>query len=238
MSKVHVVRWPVPLDETISPFNNKWRWVRRLSYMRFQTALDLVRMHEKPVRVLDFGCWAGHLLPSLLRTFDEVWGVDDDSASTVETIPGQWTILQTARRLCESELGSTSGLGLTKATGSSLPFKDGYFDVVFCLDTLAHIRSSARPQIIRELTRVTKPEGQWIFSLPVETGPVFVLKGTARILTGKKSDPRTKGYDYRADLQLLRSAFRSTELAFFPFKLLGSFNPGLVVDCRLNLHRF
>src|SRR3954467_15125758 len=121
MTKVHVVRWPVPLDETIPPVNHRVTLVRRLSYRRLQAALDLVRLRSRPARVLDFGCWAGHLLPSLLRNFDEVWGVDDDSASTIETLPGSWTILQIARQLCEFELGPRPHLRLTKATGASLP---------------------------------------------------------------------------------------------------------------------
>src|SRR4051812_14977989 len=203
MSKVHVVRWPVPLDESISPFKNKWNVVRRLSYVRFQAALNMVRTQPKPVRVLDFGCWAGHLLPSLLKEFGEVWGVDDDSASTVETLPQSWTILQIARELCERELGPLRYLGLAKATGVSLPFKDSYFDVVFCLDTLAHVQEASRAEVIRELNRVTKPEGQCIFSFPIETGPVFVLKEVARMMTGKKSDPNAKGYDYRDDMRLV-----------------------------------
>src|SRR5262245_60771507 len=141
--KVHFVQWRTPLGDSISPYVNRLGAVRRLSYSRLQAALNVVR--TQPVRrVLDFGCWDGHFLPSLLQHFDEVWGVDDDSASVVEMLANCSTILQTARRLCEFETGSITRLRLVKATGTALPLPDAYFDVAFSLDTLAHIRQTDR----------------------------------------------------------------------------------------------
>jgi SAM-dependent methyltransferase len=183
--------------------------------------------------VLDFGCWTGHFLPSLLKHFPEVWGVDDDSGSVVDTVPNAWTILQVARRLCDLESGMGTRLGLAKATGSALPFSDGYFDVVFCIDTLTHVPESRRLDVIHDLRRVTKSKGQVIFSLPIETGPMRLLRSVARTLTRKRIDADTRTYDFRADLESLRSSFAECKTRFFPVNQLGSFNPFLVVDCRM-----
>jgi ubiquinone/menaquinone biosynthesis C-methylase UbiE len=230
--RIHVVKWRTPLGDSISPYLNKLQTVRQLSYMRFQAALDLA--HPNPAAcVLELGCWDGHFLPSLLNHFHEVWGVDDDSASVVEMLPGYWTILQLSRRLCESELGSVPRLGLTKATALALPFRDRHFDVVFCIDTLTHVQKSRRLQVINELRRITKPEGQLIFSLPVEIGPIHLLREAARTLTHKRIDQNSRKYDFRADLELLRSSFAVCTAKFIPVNALGALNPAVLVDCRI-----
>jgi SAM-dependent methyltransferase len=222
----------VPISASFNPYVNPIPFVRRLSYGRFQAALDLTDLSSAQ-RAMDFGCWAGYFLPSLSERFSEVWGVDDDSASVIDKLPDYWTILQVARRLCESHSSSSRQVRLTKATGLMLPFRDGYFDVVFCLDTLAHVGTSVRPQVIRELRRVTSHRGQLIFSLPVEIGPIRPLKTLVRNITGKQSDKNTEGYDYRVDLERLRSSFGSCRFRFFPVNFLGAFNPIVLIDCRI-----
>lgn len=234
--RVHFVKG-LTLGSSVSPYDSRLGAVRYLSYARFQAALNSLR----PVpggRALDFGCWTGHFLPSLMKYFPDVWGVDDDSASVLDAVPDLWTILQVARRLCESEAGIRAHPGLVKATGSALPFSDGYFDVVFCIDTLTHVPISRRLDVIHELRRITKPDGQLIFSLPIETGPMQFLKGVARTLTGKRIDPDTRCYDFRGDLESLRSSFSACKTRFFPVDRLGSLNPFVVADCRMEPGRF
>jgi SAM-dependent methyltransferase len=231
LHRVHFVRWRTPLEASHSPYLNRMMAVQHFSYARFQAALDLVRA-DSAKRVLDFGCWDGHFLPSLLKCFEEVWGIDDDSTSVIERLPNCSTILQVARRLCESEIGSISDLRLTKATGTALPFPDSYFDVVFCLDTLAHIPQSSRLEVIHELRRITKPAGQLIFSLPVETGLMHLLREILRTITRKQTDPESRHYDFRSDLELLHSQFTLCEPRFIPMNALRSINPTVLVDCQ------
>lgn len=256
--KVHVVTWNSPLGPDISPYLNRSRIVRSLAYARLQAALSFARA-DPEARVLDFGCWEGHFLPSLLGNFREVWGVDDDSGSLVETLPSVSTILQVARKLCESEAGAAPRLGLVKATGVRLPFPTGYFDIVFCLDTLAHIVPPARRPVIAELSRVTRAGGQMIVSLPIEIGPVLLLRQMMRALTRKQRDvysvgdalrsvafrPRyatigagpvtSKGYDFRRDLELLQSSFTICRKRFVPANILGPLNAAVIVECRIRL---
>ncbi|MBI4472651.1 MAG: class I SAM-dependent methyltransferase [Acidobacteria bacterium] len=235
--RVHIVKTSTGLPLSVNPYISRLSAVRYLSYARFQAALDLVEKNRR-TRVLDFGCWAGYFLPSLLMYFNEVWGVDDDSASVVHCLPDDWTILQSARRLCASEAGSCAHLGLANASGRALPFPNGYFDVAFCLDTLAHVTPVERLVVLQELRRITNPNGQLIFSLPVERGLISVLKRTVRTLTGKQIDARTKEYDYRVDLALLQTCFRIVKSQFVPAALLGTLNPIVMLDCRIEQERF
>ncbi len=253
--KVHAVTWNSPLGPEISPYLNRAGIVRRLAYARLRAALDFARA-DAEARVLDFGCWDGHFLPSLLANFREVWGVDDDSGSLVETLPGVSSILQVARKLCESETGAAPRLGLVQASGEGLPFSTGYFDIVFCLDTLAHIAPPTRRRVVAELSRVTRAGGQLIVSLPIEVGPVLLLRQMMRALTRKSRDvysagdmlrsvafrPRYtslsagaitgKGYDFRRDLELLQSSFTIRRKQFVPANVLGPLNSCVVVDCQ------
>ena len=229
--KIHRVRFHTPLDASVNPYTNRLRAVRSLHYQRLYRALNLIE-RTRSERVLELGCWAGYFLPSLLKYFPEVWGVDDDSCSVLESAPGYSSILQIARKLCEAELGSTSGLHLTKATGSALPFHDRYFDVVVCMDTLANIERPSRFDVVNELRRVTRLDGQLIFSLPIEVGPASLLKEGIRLLTGKRIDSGTKQYDFRDDLELLRTTFPLCRPQFFPVNILGKLSTVVIVDCR------
>jgi SAM-dependent methyltransferase len=235
--KINRVRARIPLGSSVNPYVNRLGVVRTLAYGRLQAALWLVRITGSG-RVLDVGCWAGYFLPSLLREFSEVWGVDDDSASVVHTTGSYWTILQVAHNLCEAELGSLSRPALVQATGSALPFVDGHFDVVFCMDTLAHVPSRSHMCVIRELRRVTKIGGQVIFSLPVETGPIRLVKQVVRALAKKQSDATMYGYDFRVDLTLLDSCFPVCEPHFYPINALGSLNPFVIVNCEIGQGQF
>ncbi len=229
--KVHIVKWKTPLGPSLSPYANRVSIVRGVVYARLQAALDLVRQ-DRRARVLDFGCWDGHFLPSLLKHFDDVWAVDDDSASILEALPSRSTILQVARDLCEAELGAGGRVGLTKASGFDLPFRGGDFDVVFCLDTLTHVEEAARPRVIAELRRIVRPGGQVIVSLPVERGPARILRGFMRALTRKQIDVASQRYDFRKDLKLLQKAFEIRRMRFVPVHFLGALNPTLLLDCR------
>src|SRR4051812_44963313 len=115
--RIHVVGWRPPLDESVNPYINPLPFVRRFEYGRLQATLNMVRA-SSPQRVLEVGCWAGYFLPSLLLHFPEVWAVDDDSASVIDRVPEDSTILQVAEKLCTAELGTTSRLRLIRATAT------------------------------------------------------------------------------------------------------------------------
>jgi SAM-dependent methyltransferase len=229
--KVHVVRSAIPFGAAVNPYVNRFPFVSRVMYARMQTALNMARTTSSS-RALELGCWAGYFLPSLQREFEEVWGIDDDSASVLEAQPQCSSVLQIARDVCRREAGTLECPRLVKATGAALPFPDAYFDVVFCLDTLVHVAKPLRAPVVCELRRVTRQNGELIFSLPVEIGPLGILKASIRTLTGKHYDTATTTYDYRPDLTLLRSVFRICETTFVPVKGFAALNPFVVVRCE------
>jgi hypothetical protein len=73
---------------------------------------------------------------------------------------GDWNGL--AERFCSGDrcvwldpTGHGSGR-YVQADGEKLPFQDGAFDLVACLDTLEHVEGARRPAVIAELRRVAR----------------------------------------------------------------------------------
>lgn len=112
---------------------------------------------QKRLRILDFGCGIGTTAPYLKNAFPqaEIHGVDPSPAS-----------IDAARKL------ELEGVDFVMAGTPSLPFADGYFDLVYTNGTFHHIRSDHHPAAVRELARVLKPFGDlFIF----ENNPVNPL---------------------------------------------------------------
>ncbi len=92
-------------------------------------------------RALDFGCGGGRLLPLLTEYAAEVYGVDRtqaclDMASAQNTIPPE-------RLICWRE--------------GSLPFADGFFDLMLCVYVL--LTGEALDTLTSEMARVCRPGG-------------------------------------------------------------------------------
>jgi SAM-dependent methyltransferase len=115
---------------------------------RRRVLVDLLRHYaagrKAPLRILDFGCGTGGNSSSY-APFGLVCGIEPD--------PG-------AVHLAGRRAGST----LCRASGTELPFPPGSFDVVVASDVLEHIDDDARA--VREITRVLRPGGAFIFSVP------------------------------------------------------------------------
>jgi 2-polyprenyl-3-methyl-5-hydroxy-6-metoxy-1,4-benzoquinol methylase len=118
--------------------------------------VDFARIQTDPgTRVLDAGCGSGrHVCEAFRRQKVTVAGVDlkmDDlrqadgylSAMSGEK-GGEWVIAQ--------------------ANIASLPFADGFFDVVICSEVLEHIYDDKKA--VAELLRVLKTGGDLVLSVP------------------------------------------------------------------------
>jgi len=66
--------------------------------------------------------------------------------------------------------------------GGTLPFADGSFDAVLCVDSANHFADRLR--VLKEWHRVLKPGGQALFTDPVVTGPVSNEELAARSSIG------------------------------------------------------
>jgi SAM-dependent methyltransferase len=80
------------------------------------------------------------------------------------------------------------------ADARSLPLEDGAYDVVVSFETL-HLLAGwgDRERAIREIYRVLRPGGLFVFSVPIETGFAALLKYFARRATGNELHGMTFG---------------------------------------------
>jgi SAM-dependent methyltransferase len=69
------------------------------------------------------------------------------------------------------------------AAGEALPFADGTFDAVLCLETIEHVPPAALRHFANELTRVLRPEGVILLTTPprlrflLRPDPHFGIRG-------------------------------------------------------------
>src|SRR5689334_9695378 len=95
-------------------------------------------------RILDAGCGSGSVLGHL-RAFGEVTGADVSPLAVAAA---------RARRTGE----------VVQASIERLPFPDGSFDLVTCLDVLEHTPDDVA--VLRELRRITRPGGHVLLTVP------------------------------------------------------------------------
>jgi SAM-dependent methyltransferase len=120
---------------------------------------DKLRLLEKSIPVsahrtaLDLGCAQG-ILSYFARRRGGFWvHADEDLAN-----------LRTAKNILEH--------GLVQLKGESLPFRDGSFDLVLCLDYLEHVDRDDRT--LAEVSRVLKAGGEFVAVTP-HTGRFFLF---------------------------------------------------------------
>ena len=250
-----VLHWRSKLGPSVCPYQNPFAPARWFFLLRLREAIRAARSSYSG-HALEIGCWEGFFLPTLLLNYSRVTAVDNDSCSLVERTPEWWTTLQAARELCLQERGNLHGLSLLKASGTELPFQDGSFDAVFCLDTLPFVPSIQRLTLINEMRRVLRPGCPAIFTLPIELGAGLLLREVLRTILGTWRDKYTLvelvralfgnpaqiamrsgrtsliGYDYRSDEHLIRAKFALKKRKFLPSNSFRWISPTVLLCCR------
>ncbi len=167
-------------------------WVRWMNWAKLE-CLWTMAPKEENLRVLDFACGNGVMLPTWERNFAQTVGLDLHV-----------TAADRVRR--HFRLGRVQ---LTRASGTSLPFSPGSFDLIFASSALEHFRD-LNPAL-KEIRRVLRKGGQMVFLCPNENE----FYGWGRRLAGYKKPPD----HYRsADqvFQIVKSFFELTEMSQFP----------------------
>jgi len=125
-------------------WSDEVRWIRTLKAMvpgRFRYFDQHVEWKGK--FVLDLGCAGGFMAEAL----------DDRGARVTGIDPAQDAI---AAARAHAEAGGRR-IDYHVGVGEALPYPDGSFDAVVCVDVLEHVRDLG--QVVREIARVLKPGG-------------------------------------------------------------------------------
>ena len=121
--------------------------------------VEFERLSVKPgFKILDVGCGSGRHTCAAYR-YQNVTAIGADLNLADLTEAGE-------RLKLHDQLGEHGGgiWGLSAADVTSLPFKDGYFDLVICCEVLEHIE--AHRIAVEEIVRVLKPGCNLVVSVP------------------------------------------------------------------------
>jgi len=132
-------------------------WLTAAEQDRFIEWLKL----DAESRLLDIACGSGGpTLRIAARTGAHVRGVDVHRDA----------IAAAQQQASDRNLAERATFEMLDATGP-LPFADGSFDAVMCIDAINHLPD--RPSVLAEWSRVLKPGGRILFTDPIViTGPL------------------------------------------------------------------
>lgn len=139
-------------------------WMPTAAYDRFVRWLDVA----PGARVLDVACGAGGPALRFARAAGcAVVGIDlnAQAIATATVLADEQGLSERARFACHD-------------AGRPLPFPDGAFDAVVCIDALGNLPD--RPLVVAEWRRVLAPGGRLVFTVPVITGPLSKAEIAAR----------------------------------------------------------
>ena len=120
---------------------------KKLFLDRIKTAINFSQIENNSI-ILDVGVDTGQLLKTIRMSNNscECWGIDVESG-----------IERLQIKNCKLQVADVQ----------KLPFADNYFDIVFVLDILEHVKQADIG--IKEIHRVLKPDGFVILSGPTES---------------------------------------------------------------------
>ncbi|MEM7723285.1 MAG: bifunctional 2-polyprenyl-6-hydroxyphenol methylase/3-demethylubiquinol 3-O-methyltransferase UbiG [Pseudomonadota bacterium] len=129
--------------------------------------------------VLDLGCAGGFMAEALAEKKAVVTGID----------PAAQAIEAARAHAARSRLDIRYDVGV----GENLPYADGRFDIVVCVDVLEHV--SDLDQVMREVARVLKPGGAFLYDTinrnPISRfATITVAEDVLRLLPKGTHDPK------------------------------------------------
>jgi ubiquinone/menaquinone biosynthesis C-methylase UbiE len=163
---------------------------------RFQQGVRLAESRPTE-KLLDYGCGDGTFLSLMSDKFRACVGADiepeqvDDCRRRFATVPNVTFCL-------------VEELNRTEHTRS--------YGVVTCMETLEHCTDSTVDSVLADLDRLCTRDGTVVISVPIETGPVFVLKYLVRKLAvwrGLSEYARYETYTWSDTVRMLFATERT-----------------------------
>ena len=151
---------------------------------RFRTALALHGTHVG--NLLDYGCGDGTFLA---MAAPRCVGADVD-AEQLDDCRQRFADVPNVRFLMSLELNA--------------PAHRAAYDVVVCMETLEHCPEAAIEIVLDDVERAVRSDGRVIISVPVETGPAFLLKYVARTLAARRGLSDYRYYERYSPRDALR----------------------------------
>jgi SAM-dependent methyltransferase len=136
----------------------------------------LVRSYLTPASsALDLGCGRGGVVELFWREVRLAAGLDPDVPSLAEH--------------------RSPGMPILRGVGEHLPFAGESFDLIVCLWVLEHLREPLT--VLREVRRVLRPGGHFVFLTPNLRNPLLVLNRIGKALPSlqRRLVPRLYGRD-------------------------------------------
>jgi SAM-dependent methyltransferase len=131
---------------------------------RFTMAVQLLGAAPAE-RLLDYGCGDGTFLTLVADRIKEGIGTD---------------VAEEQIRDCAIRQASFTNLRFCLVNQLADPAYDGAFAAVVCMETLEHCTEPAVEKVLADLSRLCRPNGRIVISVPIETGLPFLFKKAIR----------------------------------------------------------
>lgn len=165
---------------------------------RFQFGLDLIGTSVS--KLLDYGCGDGTFLTLAADRVQEGWGADIAAEQIAD---------------CRQRLASIVNLNFcTIAELNAGSRHDASFPVVTCMETLEHCTAPIVEVVLKDLARLAAPTGRVIISVPIETGPAFLIKSFVRRVAAWRGLSDYRYYEKYSFHDARRMLFATSSTAF------------------------
>jgi 2-polyprenyl-3-methyl-5-hydroxy-6-metoxy-1,4-benzoquinol methylase len=183
---------------------------RRAFYLAFshRSRFDYAARAVTPFagkRLLDYGCGDGTFLSMVRDRFSEAVGADVATDQIDD---------------CRARLGAT-GLQFVICDALSGPEHCGVYDVVCCQEVLEHCPVEVVETVLADLVRLARQDGMILISVPIEVGPMLIVKQVLRRLAGWRGIPGYQQGERYTFRELLKMFLAGTTTAI-PRPLYGT----------------
>lgn len=195
----------MPLSEIVPEYSSSFFLVKNLFWNRINYSISFGNIDNNK-KILDVGCGIGYLLKAIRKKNEECELNGIDFNINVKSL-------------------SISNCKIKIEDVKKLSFENNYFDIVYALDVLEHIKEVE--MAIKEIKRVLKPNGKLIITGPTES---FFYKFCRFLIKGTFSEEKGPGTGihyhtiYTLDKKIMKCNFLKENKInlpkYFPFVLI------------------